>query len=152
MAGLVRIIAAGLLALGAALGGCQAENRMQATLDKPAMVTAGPATAALLGSADFGGARHVLITIAAFTPPPDKKPVEVVVSAARAGGGSREIGRFAITPYAPFVRGSGRQQNFALALPADLAGEKTLTLSVALVPVRGGGQGARLEVGSAALQ
>jgi hypothetical protein len=152
MTGLVRAIAAGLLALAAALGGCHAEDRMHATLGKPAIVTAMPATAAVLDGADIG-TRQVLIGVVAFTPPPDKRPVEAVVSVRLPGGSVREIGRFSIMPSAPFGAGDpSKRQNFALPLPPDLAGQQALTLSIALVAVSGGGQGASLDVGSAAIR
>ena len=142
---------AGLIALAVAIGACQAEDSMQVTLDKPAVVTAKPATAAMLGGADIG-ARRVLLSVVGYTPPADKKPVDIVVRVVLAGGDRREVGRFAIVPAAPFgTADAARHQNFAFALPADLAGQKTLSLEVALVPVNGGGQGARLEVGSAAI-
>ena len=145
---------AGLVLFTVALGGCaRAENRMQATIGKPAIVTATTATANLTGAAEMGG-RKVLLSITAFTPPPDKNPVEIVVNATRADGrASQEIGRFAITPYAAFTAADpARVQNFTLTLPAALASERNLTLSVALSPVRGGGQGASLEVGRAVIQ
>ncbi len=151
MTGLVRGAVVGILAAAAMLAGCRAEERMLATPGKPAIVPARPASAALLGAADIGASRLIL-TIVAFTPPSDKKPVEIVVRAAAAGQG-RELGRVAIMPYAAFrATDTARRQNLTFALPADLAGEKTLTLEVALVPVLGGGKDASLEVGGAAIR
>ncbi len=123
---------------------------MLATLDKPAVMTATLSGPTLT---ETPGPPRVLLTIVAFTPPPDKKPVEIVVSAARHDGSARhELGRVAISPYAAFGRGdTKRWQNFAFALPDALTGQATLTLSVALVPALGGGKGASLEVGSAAI-
>jgi hypothetical protein len=148
-----RALVAELIGLTLALGACRAEDRMQATLDKPAQVTAKAANENVLGGTNLGAPR-VLLTITAYQPPTDKKPVEVVVRAkAAAGGTSQEIGRFAIVPATRFTTAEkDRHQSFALALPSTLADQKTLTLEVVLAPVNGGGQDARVEVGSAAIR
>jgi hypothetical protein len=123
---------------------------MRATIERPAAVTAKPADATLLGHADIGTG-HLLIRVAAYTPPADKKPVEIVVSAKLANG-TREIGRFSIMPAASFDTGKGgRTQNFALDLPADLKGQRTLDLQVAIVPVLSGGKGASVRIAGAAI-
>lgn len=121
---------------------------MRATLDHPAQVRAAAGAAALAGAQ-----RRVIVTIVAFTPPPDGKPVEIVVSAVPASGPARELGRVAVTPYAAFgASETARHRTFAFHLPTDLANTPALDLRVALVPVRGGGAGAGLEVGSATLR
>jgi hypothetical protein len=133
----------------AVMSACKAEERMRATLDQPALVTAKPANTAMLGAAH---SRRVVVTIAAFTPPPDKMPVEIVVSASSSGGAAHELGRVAVLPYAAFGAGdTARHKTFAFAIPPELAGD-ALNLSVSLVPVRGGGRGASLEVGGAAIR
>lgn len=135
----------------AMLGGARAEDRMQATLDAPAVVRAN-LTGHLM--TDSPGPPRVYLSIVAFTPPPDRKPVEIVVSAARVSGGPpRELGRVAIVPYRAFgVKNKARQQYFAFAVPADFASDVSLTISVALVPANGGGKGARLQVGDASIR
>ena len=136
-----------VIAFLAVIGACKAEERMQATLGQPALVTAKPAAA--LGAA---ASRRVIVTIVAFTPPPDRRPVEIVVTASSAGRPPHELGRVAVTPYAAFTAtDTARHKTFAFALPAEFK-ENAVDLSVALVAVRGGGQGASLEVGSVALR
>ena len=151
--GLVRIGVLGLAVFAASLGACQAGDRMRAVPGKPAVLTAGPATAAMLGGADLGAAHALVLEVSAFTPPTDGKPAAIVVTATPAHGAPREIGRVAITPYAAFTAAdTTKHQRFLLDLPADLAKEKTLTISVALAPSGGSGAGASLEVGSAAIR
>jgi hypothetical protein len=143
-------LAAAALFLGALPSAVWAGNAMLATTERPAIVTAKAADQALLGAADIGKG-HLLIEVAAYTPSPDKKPVEVVVSAKLASG-LREIGRFSIMPAAAFNAGSHRPtQNFALPLPDDLKGKPSLELSVAIVPVLNGGQGASVTIANAAI-
>ena len=147
----MRPLAAAVLVLGALLSAAGAEDSMRATIGRPATVTAGPADAALLGAANVGTG-HLFIRVAAYTPPPDKKPVEIVVSA-RLAGGMREIGRFSIMPAAAFSAGGSRPtQNFALALPDDLKGKHSLELRVAVVPVLTGGEGTSVTIAGAAIR
>jgi len=147
----IRVLAAAALILGALPSAVGAEDSMRATIGHPAIVLAGPADAALLGAADIGTG-HLLIRVAAYTPPPDKKPVEIVVRA-RLANGLHEIGRFSIMPAVAFVAGDRRAtQNFALDLPDDLKGKRSLELSVAVVPVLSGGQGASVTIAGAAIR
>jgi hypothetical protein len=151
MARMSRIVAGSLVAMAAVLGVAAAKDSMLATIDKPATLTATPVSAAMLGAADIGTG-HVLVTVVAFTPPPDRKPVEAVVWISRRGGGpAQKVGSFAITPYAPFkARDPSMAQRFQFPLPASLAGQRTLDVSVALVPVGTGVKGASLEIGTVA--
>jgi len=147
----VRILAAAVVALGALPSAVWAGDSMRATTGHPAIVTAGPAGAALLGAANIGTG-HLLIRVSAYTPPPDKKPVEIVVSAKLASG-LREIGRFSIMPAAPFAAGDHYPtQNFSLDLPSDLKGKRSIVLSVAVVPVLTGGEGASVTIAGAAIR
>ena len=144
-----RRIVASLVAFLAVMSACKAEERMHATLGQPALVTAKRVADGALGAR---ASRRVVVTVAAFTPPPDKMPAEIVVSATSAGGAMRELGRVSVLPYAAFgVNDTARHKTFAFALPPGFAGD-ALNLSVSLVPVRGGGQGASLEIGSAAIR
>src|SRR5258707_5105909 len=113
MSGRMYIWAAAVLFLGGLPSAAWAEDSMRATIGRPAIVTARPAASALLGAANVGTG-HLLIRVAAYTPPPDKKPVEIVVSAALATG-PPEIGRFSIIPATTVDAGSDeRTQNIAL--------------------------------------
>jgi len=136
-----------VVAFLAVIGACEAENRMQATLDRPALVTAKAQDGATLGVAT----PRVVVTIVAFTPPPDRQPVEIVVTAT-SGGASHELGRVAVTPYAAFTPAdTARHRTFAFPLPPEMKAN-VVTLSIVLVPVRGGGQGASLEIGNAVIR
>jgi hypothetical protein len=140
-------IGAAVFALVAALSACEAEERMRATLGQPALVTARHVNAPV----NAASPRRVVVTIVAFTPPPDKKPVEIVVTAS-ARGASHELGRVAVTPYASFgPADTARHKTFAFALPPDLTTD-AVDVSVALAPVQGGGEGASLNVGSATIR
>jgi hypothetical protein len=123
-------------------------DRVHATIDEPAVVTATPAPER---GALAGGAR-VVVSVTAFQPPQDGGPVQVVVKAQH-DGAEREIGRFGITPYTAFKADErSRPKSFGLALPSELAGGGPIKLNVYLVPTRGEGKGARLEVGSAEIR
>ena len=148
MSGPMRGLMAGLIALAVTWGGAHAEDRMRATLDQSAVLTA-----ALSGPlmTDTPGPLRLHVSIVAFTPPRDRKSVEIVVSAsAPPNGAPHELGRVAITPYAAFgARDTARHQYFAFHIPDDIKSVYRLTVSVALHPVNGGGTGASLEVGEA---
>ena len=147
----MRVLSAAALILGALPSAVWAEDSMRATTSHPAIVTAGSADPALLGAANIGTG-HLLVRVSAYTPPPDKKPVEIVVSAKLATG-LREIGRFSIMPAIAFTAGDHHPtQNFALDLPDDLRGKRSLDLSVAIVPVLSGGQGASVTIAGAAIR
>ncbi len=151
MSGRVRAWAAAALVLAALPSAVWAEDSMRATVGRPAIVTARPAGRALLGAADIGTG-HLLIRVAAYRPPADKTPVEIVVSA-RLPSGLREIGRFSIMPATAFdVAKGGRPQNFALVLPSDLKGSRALDLRMAVVPVLNGGKGASVRIAGAAIR
>ena len=123
-------------------------DQVHATIDKPAVVTATPAPER--GSA--GGGARVVVSVTAFQPPQDGGPVQVVVKAQR-DGTEREIGRFGITPHTAFKADErSRPKSFGLALPSELASGGPIKLNVYLVPTRGEGRGARLEVGGAEIR
>ena len=121
-------------------------ERSLATVDKPAVVATTPPTEAANKN------RRLILTVTGFQPP-ESGAVQVVVDARTAAGG-QEIGRFGIFPNAPFTASEpSRGQRFGLPWPSELAGlDHSVTLNVHLVPLRGTGEGARLEVGAAAIQ
>lgn len=149
MARLGRSLVAALLALAATLGASQAEDPMHATLDR-AVVLKANLTGHLM--TDSPGPLRLYLSIVAFTVPRDRKPVEIVVSAS-AGGPGRELGRVAISPYVAFgVRNKSRRQEFAFLVPREFNDPTSLSITVALHPVNGGGAGASLDVGGASMR
>jgi hypothetical protein len=120
---------------------------MFATVDRPAAVTA-PAAPAAEGIAPEQ-AQRVIIKVTGFQPP-SEGAVQVVVKAQMDNAGAeREIGRFGIFPNAEFKAAEpSKAQRFGLALPKELAHGGPVKLNVYLVPLRGEGTGARLELGS----
>jgi len=123
-------------------------DQLLATVDKPAIVTAAPAKS-LTGAAQ---SQRLVISVMGFQPPQDGGAVQVVVKAEK-DGKEQEVGRFGITPHAPFQAADpSKAQRFGLQLPKDMAGGGPVKLNVYLQPSRGAGTGARLEVGSAEIQ
>jgi hypothetical protein len=102
-----------------------------------------PATIALPAGA--AGTGRLVLAVTGFTPSA-QGPVQAVVKL-RCGAGEREIGRFAITPQVAFTASVEEAQRFGLALPPDQACGQAASLSVHLVPSRGDGRGASIEIG-----
>jgi hypothetical protein len=127
-------------------------DQVHATVDRPAVVTATPAPKPTLGRPAAGEGARVVVSVTAFQPPQDGGPVQVVVKAQR-DGTEREIGRFGILPNTAFRAGErSKAKSFGLALPKELASGAPVKLNVYLVPTRGEGTGARLEVGGAEIR
>ena len=147
----VRGLTLGLWTLAATMCGSQAADGAHATLDKPAVMTA-VLTGHLM--TDTPGPPRVYLSIVAFTPPRDRKRVEIVVRAsATPNGPARELGRAAIEPYVAFgVRNKSRRREFAFLVPAEFQSALRLTVSVALHPMTGSGAGASLDVGDASIR
>jgi hypothetical protein len=123
--------------LGLSSRAALAENdAMLATLDKPATVTVQRAPTA----AESAPSRRprVIISVTNYSPTADCTPVQVVVKARTDGGAEVEVGRFAITPDQAFDAAAAEAQRFALPLPAGLAADKPVRLTVHLVPAEGG--------------
>ena len=137
-----------LLALPSLAAAAAEAQRVQATIDKPAVVTAIPAPA---DEATAGSSRRIVIKVTGFQPAEDG-PVQVVVKAQR-NDKEQEIGRFGIFPYRPFTAADHpKGQTFGLPLPKDLASGGPVKLYVYLVPANGQGKGASVEIGSAEIR
>jgi hypothetical protein len=120
-------------------------GQLLATVEMPAIVTAVSAPA----SAGIDTRPRVIISVMGFQPPQDGGAVQVVVKAQR-DGTEQEVGRFGITPNVPFKAADpSKAQRFGLELPKELASGGPVKLNVYLLPTRGQGRGARLEVGGA---
>jgi hypothetical protein len=95
---------------------------------------------------------RVIVSVTGFRPPHDGG-VEAIVKLQKEGGQTeQEIGRFGIFPNAEFKAADpSRAQRFGLPLPKELAG-KALKFHVYLVPFKGDGNGAMLELGGAEIR
>jgi hypothetical protein len=119
-----------------------------ATVAGPAVVTATGAPAADQGVASQSTPR-VIISVTAFRPPHDGA-VQAVVKVQNGDRTEQEIGRFGIFPNAEFKAADpSKAQRFGLPLPKELASGGTVKLHVYLVPFKGEGSGALLEIGGA---
>jgi hypothetical protein len=136
--------AVGLLALFAAIA---AEvDQLRATIDKPATVTATPAKALESTSADQP-APSVTLHVTGYQPPKDGA-VAGVVKIQKPDGSEQELGTFGVFPQTAFKTDSSNARRYSFTLPKELA-SGPVKLKVDLVPIRGTGEGAQLEVGRA---
>ncbi len=106
--------------------------------------------------ADQGAASqspHVIISVTASRPTHDGA-VQAVVKVQKDGDRTeQEIGRFGIFPNAEFKAADpSKAQRFGLPLPKELASGGAVKLNVYLVPFKGEGSGALLEIGGAEIR
>jgi hypothetical protein len=121
-----------------------------ATVAGPAVVTATGAPAADQGVASQS--TRVIISVTAFRPPHDGA-VQAVVKVQNEDRTEQEIGRFGIFPNAEFKAADpSKAQRFGLPLPKELASGGAVKLNVYLVPFKGEGSGALLEIGGAEIR
>jgi hypothetical protein len=125
------------------------DNVPVATVANPAVISAAPAPAAEQGVASQSP--RVIISVTGFRPPHDGA-VQAVVKI-RKDGMEQEIGRFGIFPNAEFTAADpSKAQRFGLPLPKELASGGAVKLNVYLVPFKGEGSGALLEIGGAEIR
>jgi hypothetical protein len=152
LAGLVlaSLVLAGLVL--ASVGPASAEdNQLIAKVDRPAVVTAAAAPGLDAGLADQPA--RVVVSVMAYKPPRDGVVQGVVKVQRSEGGTEQEIGRFGIFPDAEFQAADPAQaQRFSFPLPRELARGGPVKLKVQVVPLRGDGQDAQLEIGSAEIR
>jgi hypothetical protein len=121
----------------------------------PVATVAGPAVVTATGApvADQGVASQsprVIISVTAFRPPRDGAVQAVVKVEKDNGRTEQEIGRFGIFPNAEFKAADpSKAQRFGLPLPTELARGGAVKLHVYLVPFKGEGSGALLQIGGA---
>ena len=126
-------------------------SQLIATVDRPALVTAAAAPGPELGPADQPA--RVIISVMAFTPPRDGAVQGVVRTQKNEAGTEQEIGRFGMFPNAEFRAADPSQaQRFSFPIPRELARGRVVKLEVRIVPLRGDGKDARLEIGSAEIR
>lgn len=123
----------------------RADDR-EATASRPATITAKPGPPDGFESA---GGRRVIIVVTGFHPAKESA-VQVVVKATMAGSGEQEIGRFGMFPDQAFTAHDPSQaQRFSLTLPKALESSGPVTLRVYVIPFKGEGKGAAVELGEA---
>lgn len=126
-------------------------DRLRATSETPALVTATRPSAAAVSASSRAPALYIRVT--AYQPPRDGGAIVVAVSAERAGGIETAIGKFGLSLDRPFAPGeSGRAQRFRLPLPSSLAAQEPLRLKIYVLGSRGQGKGASIEIGSAEIR
>jgi hypothetical protein len=124
---------------------------MVATTDTLAVVTATAAPSIAPRPADQSP--RLIVKVTGYQPPPNGAVQAVVKVQGDGTGPDRVIGRFGVFPTTGFTSADpSRAQTYGLPLPKDLANRNAVKLSVQLEPIRGSGEGASLEVGSAEIQ
>jgi hypothetical protein len=124
-------------------------SQLIATVERPAVVTAAPAP----GPESTPGDQRVVVSVMAFTPPSDGTVQGVVKVQKSEGGPEQEIGRFGMFPNAEFrATDPSQAQRFSFSLPRDVARGAPVKVTVQIVPQRGEGKDARLEIGGAEIR
>ena len=135
-----------LLSLASCAMGCAWASaqvlRYTATVGHPALIPLATSPEASPANDTF---RYVDITVWRFRPAPSG-PVQVTVEAP-SGSSLIEIGRFGIYPEQAFAATDSSQvQRFRLTIPAGLRLNDSSRLKVNIVPTRGSGKDASIEV------
>ena len=126
----------------------RADDR-EATVSRPATITAKPGPP---DGRESAGGRRLIIAVRGFRPAKESA-VQVVVKAATAGSGEQEIGRFGMFPDQAFNAPDPSQaQRFSLTLPKALQSGGPVTLRVYVVPFKGEGKDASVELGGAEIR
>jgi hypothetical protein len=147
----VMTYAAVTLALWSVKTGSSEGAPVQATVDSPATIVAQLSPSP--GESRSGSSAHVIIAVTHYHPTDDGMPVEVLVTGRIGNGPEREVGRFGITPDVEFQAGElAAAQRFSLRLPRELMSSEPIEFSVQMVPVRGSGRGASVEIGNAEIR
>jgi hypothetical protein len=131
------------------LGAVAEDNQLIATVERPAIVTAAVAPSPGASPAD----RQVVVSVVAYKPSRDGAVQGVVKVQKNEGGTEQEIGRFGIFPNAEFRAADPSQaRRYSFPLPTEVARGSPIKLKVEVVPVRGEGKDAQLEIGSAEIK
>ena len=128
---------------------CAEGSQVIATVERPALVTA---AATSPGSESRPGEQRVVVSVLGYKPPRDGT-VQGVVTVQEKQGQEQEIGRFGLFPNAEFRASDPSQaQQFSFPLPRDLTRGGPMQIKVEVVPTRGDGKDARLEIGGAEIR
>jgi hypothetical protein len=135
-----------VLALLTPVGVVAQGDQLLATVDKPAVMTVTPAPERV------GKPAQVVIVVTGFQPP-QGGTVQAVVKAQQGTETEQEIGRFGMFPNTQFqVTDPAKGQRFGFSLPKEVASGRPVKLKVELVPFRGEGKGATLQLGGAEIR
>ena len=98
-------------------------------------------------------AQHVVVNVMAYTPSRDGAVQGVVKVQKNADGTEQEIGRFGIFPNTEFLAADpSKARRYSFPLPRDVLRDGPVKLTVHVVPLRGEGKDARLELGGAEIK
>jgi hypothetical protein len=124
------------------------EDRLIATVDNPAIVTAAPAASAAANNSP----PRVIVHVTGYQPA-QKGGVRAVVKVQKPDGADQEIGTFGIFPDKAFKADTSRARAYSFPLPKELAAG-AVKLKVEIVPdkAQATAEGAQLEVGRAEIQ
>ena len=130
-------------------GGAAAEcNPLSATIDRPALIAIAPPESH--ESNATGLFSRIVLVVTCYQPAQDGSAVQAVVNVKIADGTEQEVFRFAIYPDTAFrTSDSASSQSFGFSLPDDLLDKSSVHLVVRLMPLRGEGKGASMEIGEA---
>jgi hypothetical protein len=142
-------IAAVLVSMLGCLGAAAEGNQLIATVERPATVTVTVAQ----GPNSIEAGQYVVVDVIAYTPPRDGAIQGVVTIQKHTDSTEQEIGRFGIFPNTEFSAADhSRVQRYSFPLPRDVLQDRPVKLTVHVVPLRGEGEGARIEVGGAEIK
>ena len=128
---------------------CAEGSQLIATVERPALVTAAATSPA---PESRPGEQRVVVSVLGYKPPRDGT-VQGVVKVQKNQGQEQEIGRFGLFPNAEFRASDPSQvQQFSFPLPRDLTRGGPVQIKVEVVPTRGDGKDARLEIGGAEIK
>ena len=133
-----------IFALAAALRA--EDDKLIATVGKPALLTATHAASAMKS---LTSTPRVVVEVTGYQPAKEGA-VRGVVKVQKADGTDQEIGTFGVFPNTAFKAETSRARSYSFELPKELA-TGAVQLKVELVPdkAQGTGAGAQLEVGKA---
>jgi len=96
---------------------------------------------------------HVIISVTGYHPADDGTPVEMVVTGRAGNGTEQQVGRFGVTPDVAYhVNDAADAMRFSFRIPPALISSEPVEFSVHIVPVRGTGSGASLQIGDAEIR
>jgi hypothetical protein len=140
---------AGVLAAMLGCMGAAAEGQLIATVERPATVTVTVAQ----GPDSIEAGQYVVVDVIAYTPPRDGAIQGVVTVQKHTDSTEQEIGRFGIFPNTEFSAADpSKVRRYSFPLPRDVLQDGPVKLTVHVVPLRGEGEGARIEVGGAEIK
>jgi len=142
-------IAAMLVAMLACLSAATEGNHLIATVEHPATVTVTVAR----GPDSIEAGQYVVVDVTAYTPPRDGAIQGVVTVQKHPDSTEQEIGRFGIFPNTEFSAADpSKVRRYSFPLPKEVLRDGPVKVTIHVVPLRGEGKGARLELGGAEIK